>query len=396
MNKQFFISMAIFGALIFATILVVMYGKGYRFGLGEGKVELKGTGLLVAKSIPDGASVFVNDKLQTATNNTINLAPGTYNVKITKEGYFPWEKTIVVQNEVVSRAEALLVPSAPKLESITDIGAQNPVIDPTFTKLAFIVASQSATRNGIYVYNMANHPLLTLQSSAAQIVDDSFDLFSSSKISWSPDGKDLIATLSGQFGTPISYLLDTDRVNSPPNNVSASLLSVQTTWNRLKLGKDLAVLNSLPPKARKLTKENFDIKNYSPDENKILYQASRSADLPIVLKPRIIGANPTQEERSIKKGSFYIYDVKEDRNYKMDDSNFKGAYSWFTDSRHIIYAKDKELHIMEYDGLNDTIVFAGPFVESYLFPWPDGTRVVILTNLGNSKILPNLYTISFK
>ena len=86
MNKQLVISIAIFLSLVIATILVVLYGKGYRFGLGPGKLELKGTGLLVAKSIPDGAQVFIDDKLKTATDNTINLPPGEYRVKIFKEG----------------------------------------------------------------------------------------------------------------------------------------------------------------------------------------------------------------------------------------------------------------------------------------------------------------------
>ena len=80
----------------------------------------------------------------------------------------------------------------------------------------------------------------------------------------------------------------------------------------------------------------------------------------------------------------------------MDPANFKGSYSWFTDSKHIIFVKNKELHVMDFDGLNDTVVFAGPFVEKYLFPWPDATKIVILTNLGNSNIIPNLYTISLK
>mgnify|MGYP001590916282 CR=1 FL=1 len=73
MNKQLIISIAIFACLIAATVMVVLYGKGYRFGLGGVKIELKGTGLLVAKSIPDGAQVLVDGKLKTATDNTIIL-----------------------------------------------------------------------------------------------------------------------------------------------------------------------------------------------------------------------------------------------------------------------------------------------------------------------------------
>ncbi len=395
MNRQLIISIGIFISLIVATILVILFGKGYRFGLGEGKLELNGTGLLVAKSIPDGAQVLVNEKLKTATDNTINLPPGEYRIKIFKEGYFTWEKTIIIQTETVSRAEALLIPSAPKLESITDIGATDPIIDPTLTKIAFKVSSQSSKRNGIYFFDMGQHPILTLQSSATQIIDDTLDFFSSATLSWSPDGKDLIATISA---LPLinTYLLDTDRVNSPPNNVTETLPTVEASWSRMRLNKEKAIMDSLSRPLRNTASQNFRILAFSPDENKILYVASRSGALPIIIKPRIIGSNSTPEIRNIEAGKIYVYDVKEDRNYKMDGANFKGTYSWFTDNKHIIFVKDKELHIMEFDGLNDTTVYAGPFIDSYAFPWPDATRIVILTNLGNSKILPNLYTISLK
>lgn len=242
---------------------------------------------------------------------------------------------------------------------------------------------------------MSKNPLLTLQSSSVQIIDDSADLFSESEIAWSPDGKDLMATTSAN-GILSTYLLDTDRTNNPPNNISSSMAEVQNSWAKMKLGKDTASLASLPQKARNMVKSHFNILSYSPDKNKILYEANKSTNLPIVISPRILGSNPTEEQRNIEQGSIYVYDVKEDRNYKMDSGKFSGAYSWFSNSRHIIFVQNNEVRIMEYDGLNDTTVFAGPFTKEYIFPWQDGTRVVILTNLGNSQTESNLYTISLK
>lgn len=395
MSRQTIISVGIFATIIIATIVVILIGKGYRFGFDEGKVRIKGTGLLVVKSTPDAAQVFIGGKLETATNNTLDLAPGQYDVKIFKEGYFPWEKKIVIHAETVARAEALLIPAAPKLESITDSGVTNPVIDPTLTKIAFEVSSQSAEKNGIYIYDMTSHSILTLQAEATQIVDDSSDLFSSAMLRWSPDGKDILASISGAFVTN-QYLLNTDQINTVPNNVSTTLDSVEASWDRIKLAKDKSTNDSLPKKLQPVVRGYFKVLAFSPDENKILYEASTSGTLPIVIKPRLIGTDPTAEARNLEKGKIYIYDVQEDRNYKMDEGNFKGAYSWFTDNRHIIFVRNNELHIMEFDGTNDTTVYAGPFMNSFVFPWPDATKIVILTNLGNSKILPNLYTISLK
>lgn len=355
-----------------------------------------GTGILAAKSLPDGAQVFVDEKLKTATDNTINLPPGEYDVKIFKEGYLPWEKRIKIEAEAVSQAEALLIPTAPKLANITDLGADNPIIDPTITKIAFNVSQQTTNKNGIYFIDMKLNPLLTLQNSSTQVIDDTFDLFSEAGLTWSPDGKDLIATISADRPFPDSYLLDTDRTNNPPNNITSTIDDVNETWTMLQEDNDASSMNSLPRAVRKMANENFKIMEFSPDENKILYTASRSASLPIIIKPRLVGVNSTPEVRSIDEGGVYVYDVKEDRNYKLNPGNFQGAWSWFSDNKHFIFVRDEEVHIMDFDGLNDRVVYAGPFDKDYIFPWPDATKIVILTNLGNKNSPPNLYTISLK
>src|SRR5690348_12777929 len=90
MKRQIFISLLILLFLGVGTVVAIFYGKGYSLDFTSGKGFLKGTGLLVATSVPDGAQVFINDHLTTATNNTINLPPGEYKVKIFKDGYFPW------------------------------------------------------------------------------------------------------------------------------------------------------------------------------------------------------------------------------------------------------------------------------------------------------------------
>ena len=396
MNRNYFLSIAIFVFILVTTVVVVLFAKGYRFGLDTGKLEFSGTGLLVTKSIPDGAQVFLNDHLTTATDNTINLSPKTYRVKIFKDGYFPWEKDIEIRAEVVSKAEALLFPKAPKLESITDIGVLNPVIDPSQTRIAFIVASQSARKNGIYVFDMSSRPILTLQSATTQLTDDTADLFSRANLTWSPDGKQLIATISGTLDSPTSYLLESSGFNSNPRNVTEILASVDSTWKQQKTSKEKAQINSLSSKLRPIVRSSFSIMAWSPDDTKILYKASASAEIPLVIKPRLIGANPTKEIRSIEEGKIYIYDIKEDRNYALDESYFSETYAWLSDSSHLIFVKDKQISAIEYDGLNKTTIYAGPFINGYVFPWPDLSRIVTLTDLGNSQIDPNLYTISLK
>lgn len=408
--------------------MAVLYGKGYRFGSDFGKPKLQGTGLLVATSQPDGSQVFINGHLTTATNNTLNLPPDTYNIKIVKEGYFPWEKKIKVQKEVVSVTGALLFASAPKLESITEIGVSNPVIDPSGIKIAYTVASQSARKNGVYVLDMASRPILTLQSASTQIVDDTENSFSQAKLTWSPDGKELLATItdSQEPESPTIYLLKPSGFNQNPQDVTETIESILQVFEKEKENKEKSRIDGLNSKVKKIINESFNVLSWSVDETKILYTASSSANLPLVIDPPLIGTDSTPQERSIQKDSLYVYDIKEDKNYRIDigkpvpslsrdlklsseaGSRFAGEIvrqladqasqplSWLPDSRHLLFVANGKISIMEYDGANNTVIYAGHFIDNYAFPWPDGSKIVILTNLGNTNIAPNLYTIGLK
>ncbi|MBI2049713.1 PEGA domain-containing protein [Candidatus Roizmanbacteria bacterium] len=403
MRKQIIIYLSTFLLLILITVLLIFYGKGYIFDFQKGKIEISVNGLLAATSQPDGAGIYINDHLTSATNNTISLSPGEYDVKIVKEGYFPWRKKIKIEKEVVSSVYALLFPTAPRLESITDTGVSNPTLDPSRTKLAYTVSSfDSVRKNGVYILDMSLRPILTLQSSSSQIADDTLDAFSKALLSWSPDAEELLATISGQLNA--TYLLKTN-FNENPQDVTQTLDSVADVWSKEKIGRERSKLASLKPKLRNLINEDFKIISWSLDETKILYSATDSATLPIIINPRLIGANSTPEDRILKKGSIYVYDIKEDRNYKILDSldNFPSSdyenklpIKWFTDSKHLIYVNNKKIDIMEYDGQNSTTIYAGPFVDGFVFAWPDGSKLVMLTSLGNPNIAPNLYTISLK
>lgn len=411
MQKKLIFPIAIFLFLIIGTVFVVLYGKGYRLGFDFDKPKLQGTGLLVATSQPDGAQVFINGHLTTATNNTLNLSPDTYNIKIAKVGYSPWKKTIKIQKEIVTVTGALLFATAPKLESITEIGVADPVIDPSGTRLAYTVASQSARKNGVYILDMTSRPILTLQSASTQIVDDTIDIFSQAKLSWSPDGKELFATITSaqKPESPTTYLIKSNGFNQNPQDVTETIESILLDWEQQKKSKEKSRIDGLNGKAKKIINENFKIVSWSIDETKILYTASKSAKLPFIINPPIIGTDATPQERSIEKDSLYVYDIKEDKNYRIDIGNWFGKaeleignsqglqpLSWFPDSRHLLFVDKRKISIMEFDGLNNTVIFAGPFMNNYAFPWPDGSKIVVLTNLGNTNITPNLYTIGLK
>lgn len=136
--------------------------------------------------------------------------------------------------------------------------------------------------------------------------------------------------------------------------------------------------------------------NFSPDETKILYEATVSAAIPTIIKPPLIGTNPTEEDRNLKPGSTYIYDIKEDRNYSIKDINASSSH-WLPTSRHLLLVAKEKIEVLEFDGTNRRIVYAGPFWDSFAVPWTSPTKIVILTSLNPAAgSIANLYTVNLR
>jgi hypothetical protein len=179
------------------------------------------------------------------------------------------------------------------------------------------------------------------------------------------------------------------------------------TWQNLKEEKENARLASLKKPVQTLIKDYFEIISWSPDNTKILYRAKQSLEIPLIIIPRRLSiTNAIAEERNIKKGGIYVYNIGEDLNTKLfdnlslrceaDSSPCLTPLRWHSDSNHLIFVDDKRIEAMYYDGSNRTTLYAGPFLDHFVFSWPDGSQIVILTNLNNPSIPANLYTVSLK
>ncbi len=382
------------------AIGAIAYGKGYRITKDEsGRQIVAGTGLLVITSSPDGARTFIDGELSTATDDTINLKPGKYTVKIEKDGYFPWEKEIVIKNEQVTETNALLFPKAPQLTNLTTTGISNPVSDSKGQILAYTVASASANLNGVYIMNL-NRGFLPIGDAHRQISSNLIDNFSEATLEFSPDSSELLATITPTAsGSARSYLLRTNEFNPSPLLVTASADTIRENWKQDMEEILDERLRSMPKNARILAKEYFANPLFSPEEDNILYTASASGTLSIAINPPIPSTNSTPEVRNVVEGNLYVYNIKDDKNYlfreKTEDTEFP-QFIWHPDNRHLYYIENNRINSVEYDGFNKTTVYAGPFINNFLVPWPDGAGMVILTSFNDSSIPPNLYRIIFK
>lgn len=479
MKRRSTISSLIFlGTIIFiiiGTLLMIRYAKGYRPTM-EGTV--KGTGLLAANSFPTGAEVYINDQLTSATDTTLNLDPGEYDVTIKKDGYYNWSKHLVIEKELVTQTNATLFPVSPTLEPLTFTGALNPIPSADGNEIAIAVASASAAaKNGLYIQELNSSPI-ALSRSARQIARSTPSLdFTKANYTWSPNGSQILVS----FSTEQNYLLNTNDFNdmNTLRNITSQLPVTLADWEEELARQERSSLAKLPVYFLTLAgvtdqaSGSAQISNLylSPDSEKLLYQATNSLMLPEDLLPDLPSSSTQPETRDLTAGSWYVYDLKEDKNFEVAIGTipspspspsprtkntkaikeatpapiftisklllidslkggspaelgsspsayqrlhnkystqqsialFNAQYSplavtkiqWYPDSSHLILSNDQGIHLVEYDNTNKTTVYAGPFDPSFVYPWPDGSKIVTRIQFSPDTI-PNLYTIKLK
>ncbi len=279
-TPRLLIAITVIAILVGGTTLAIKLAKGYRPSLKQ--KALKGTGLLAANSVPEGASVFINDKLTTATDDTQNLPPGVYQVKIAKDGFIPWEKTLVLEPELVNQTNARLFPSVPDLKPLTFSGATNLTPSPDGQKIAFVVENATTdTKNGLYVIDLLDRPL-GFKSDPRQITRSSqkYD-YTSAQLTWSPDSLELIATFNPQDKNEANLLLNITSFNDLTDikDITARLPVILQEWRQELDKKQLERLHELPEFMQQIATQSADLVFFSPDEDKLMYTVNNPTEV---------------------------------------------------------------------------------------------------------------------
>ncbi len=396
--------------------LLFLYAKGFR--LNTNTLEISESGLLVIKSNPDGASIFINGELKTATNATLSLPPQSYDVLVKKEGYLEWKKRLEVKAGEVTEATAHLFRVAPSLSAITFSGVTKIVPSFDSSKIAFSVPPDiNPDASGLWVMEIVDLPL-GFSREPRKITDGNLK---DADFIWSPDGRQIL--LKTQRGI---FLLDASTFTPQGQliNVANSLNSILTSWDSERDKKLNAQLKKLPEELANILQKRSSKIVFSPDEDMVLYQASSSATIPEGLIKPLPGASTQKQERDIKKDRTYIYDIKEDRNFFITEGDVElngwidyqeiiqswskplaptpktqkipRSLSWYPSSRHVILAEESKVTLMDYDGTNRQIVYSGSFIAPHTYPTLSTDRLIILTNFGSNSTVPNLYSLSIK
>ncbi len=373
--------------ILLSTMIVVgvigyfvsLIARGYRFDTDT--FTFLENGILVAKSDSDGASIFIDGDLKGATNTNLKLSPNTYDVEIKKNGYISWKKRLTIKKEEVTQITAQLFKVAPSFSPVTFDGAENPVVSSDFSKIAY------TNSEGLFIMTVSSLPI-GFPNDPKKIADG--ELIGSS-YSFSPNSREIMLTTKKGV-----YILNTNEFTSQDNfvNVIAQKTTILNNWKLEKNRKDESEFRLLPLEMATILEKDVSDFTFSPDETMVMYTASSEANIKKGLIEELPGSSTQKEERDIKVGNTYIYDIKEDRNFLVSDTG-RSLY-WLPTSRHLIVPDEGKIIIMDYDGTNRQTVFSGDYIAPHAYPFVNASKLLILTNLGSNSIIPNLYSLSIK
>jgi len=236
------------------------------------------------------------------------------------------------------------------------------------------------------------------------IADRAYNL-DQAKIYWSTAEKEIILSfIDPKSKTSLPYLAFLISLENgsktTPINITSRLNSILGEWQQDFIKEENLKLQSLPPQLSLLLSQNTSRIRFSPDDNKILYQATSSAQLAPLINPPLIGTNPTEEVRKIEPQKYYVYDLKEDKNYYLfpaeNKSDEVSSPIWYSDSQHLLIVEKDKIYILDYDGLNKRSVYSGPFIDNLVIPWPAGEKIIILTNFNQPGPLADLYEVDLR
>ncbi len=182
---------------IIISSLSLVWAKGYTVDIADGSIYKRGVILL--RSNPDNAVITVNGEITPSrTTARLKLRAGTYDIKVSKDGYRDWEQQITVEAGRAVVAEHILLPARkPQTTTIA-----SPVSTKTVANNLRQVAYLSGTGSELAVWVSA--------------VD-------------SPTARSRLFGVPAEFGTPSSFQFSSDASRVLLSSASQTIIGGQNT-----------------------------------------------------------------------------------------------------------------------------------------------------------------------
>lgn len=369
--------------LIGGTAVLFLYTSGFRLNRDEeGVIDLSQTGMVGAKSIPEGANVYVDGVLRTATDGTVaGIEPGFHNLSIVKNGFITWNKRIEIFPELVTDITAILVSQTPRLEPLTNTGAREPTISPSLSKLAFF--SKDSAAPGVWVIPLTGEALSLFRTNPYVVLEDvSSNFYSRGRsIEWSPEEDFiLVEDESGAFYTV--DLSSNTAIFTPNPNI------IRKEWEEELLEKrtDFIERLDIPENLREIAVSTDTL--WAPDEKKFLYTQQ---------------TNQTLEYRVYNmEKPLPIGEKVESVVFTLNISDPQPKVTWYADSFHLILVEGDieneqkgQVSLIRIDGTNKTELFSNTLYSDRVFSSPGGEKIIVLTSFKSGD-QTDLYTVGVR
>jgi len=338
--------------------------------------------MIRAKSTPEGASVYLDGKVTTATQGTLaGITPGTHNLKIIKEGFVPWEKDVEVFPKLVTDITAVLVSQTPRLEPLTNTGAAYPSVSPSLSKLAYF--SENGNTPGVWVIPLTHSGLSLFKATPTVVLKDSkITKYSQGlDILWAPEEKELVV----EDANNVHYIVDLT-TNTAQSTASPEL--IENEWLETLKQQRITFTESLDiPEDIKKAATSPDAQ-WSPDEKKFLYQIQIDDKIEYRIynmeKPLPVGENV------------------ETIVFTTNINDKQPKVSWYADSYHLILVEmaatednKGSISLLRIDGTNKTEIYNNTLYSDIAYSAPGGDKIIILTSFKSTNV-PDLYTIGIR
>jgi WD40 repeat protein len=175
---------------------IILYAQGYSFDWQKKSPVI--TGAFYFKSYPKEADIYINNKYEGKTTKFIRrLPPGKYDIKISKQNYSDWQKTLAVESKLVTEVQdVVLVKKTITPNLITDNNVKYLTFSLDKKRAIYLTDSPPALRL-IDLTNGTDIQIYPLSTSTERGYTASLpSLNSLSDILWSPNGERLILSFA--------------------------------------------------------------------------------------------------------------------------------------------------------------------------------------------------------
>ncbi len=361
---------------IVLSLFFILSARGYNIRIGADGITFHKTGMLIISSKPTGAKIFLNGKDTTHTTGFFsikidNLGKDKYHLKLTKDGYYSWEKNVPIEPEMVTWANYILM--FPKNPTIDKVNISGTLID-SLTSLdnksqIFLIKLNDSYK--ISVFNDATSQSNIILDTAALPPDQK--ITDPRLLDWSNDKRYIL--FSGIVsGKEVIYILNTD-------------------------SKTLTDFSSITP-------VKFDQLRFDPANSSLLYGLSGGLVMNIDLGTRKV--SPALESQVVyytfaDDGKiYYVKDNSGQRSFIQANGDFSGkntladsipvspsyeAKVEFQSQQVAFKTADNTLYLItKTDGKNMLITFSKNVSD---FSWsPDGERLLYQGD-GKVKVFEN-------